>query len=374
MKMEAFAKTMIRRAADWRFHRYHRMQATSVLKSLETYLGKTNAADLKRADAYARDVLGHSCYAPWLHVYSAIAGRFKEGWIPDNYYGRIVIPKVKGEYGKTSNLRALQRATFGGEAFPDLAYFVNGIFGTPDGTPIPSDLLARHLFAECDSVVFKVDDSLQGKGVFFFDRRTFDIEKVRPLGNGVFQKTIVQHETLARFAQRAVATLRITTAVNDDGVASVRSCYVRLGRDADSHVQASSNLRVPVDYRTGEMGEEAYFPNWTVTRAHPDTHVRFAGVKIPAFEDCLLTALEHHAKVPYVRCVGWDMAVDDEGGVKIMEWNGVHNDIKFSEAIDGPCFADLGWDRLAPKAAKRSSPDRTPAAPIHEPKRVLEVE
>jgi hypothetical protein len=29
-----------------------------------------------------------------------------------------------------------------------------------------------------------------------------------------------------------------------------------------------------------------------------------------------------------------------------MEWNGWHNDIKFSEAADGPCFADLGWQNL----------------------------
>jgi hypothetical protein len=29
-----------------------------------------------------------------------------------------------------------------------------------------------------------------------------------------------------------------------------------------------------------------------------------------------------------------------------MEWNGTYNDIKFSEATQGPCFADLGWERL----------------------------
>jgi hypothetical protein len=32
-----------------------------------------------------------------------------------------------------------------------------------------------------------------------------------------------------------------------------------------------------------------------------------------------------------------------------MEWNAEHNDIKFSEATQGPCFADLRWDRLVPQ-------------------------
>ncbi len=360
---EAFAKKIIRRAADWRFQRYHRLQATSVLRTLETYRGRTNPIDLKRADAYARDVLGHSCYAPWLHVYSAVAGRFKEGWIPDNYYGRIVVPSVNGKYGRTSNLKSLQRATFNSDAFPDVAYFANGLFIAPDGTPIAPNSLARHLFAECDSLVFKVDDSLQGKGIFFFDRRTFDLEKVKALGNGVFQKKIAQHETLARFAPGSVATLRVTTAVNDAGIASMRSCYLRLGRIADTHVQATSNLRVSVDCATGELAEEGYLTNWTVIRAHPDSNIPFAGARIPAFADCLRTVLQHHAKVPYVRCVGWDVAVDEEGGVKLMEWNGGHNDIKFSEATHGPCFADLGWDRLARKAARESS--AVPGAATH---------
>lgn len=368
---EVVAKRMIRRAGAWRYHRYHHRQATSVLRTLESYLGKTNRADIGRADAYAREVLGDSCYAPWLYVYSAVARRFKEGWIPDNYYGRVVVPHVKGEYGQTSTLRALQRVTFNSDAFPDLVYFANGLFMTPDGAMISPNSLASHLFAECDSVVFKVDESLQGKGIFFFDRRTFDLAKIKALGNGIFQKKIAQHETLARFAPGSVATLRVTTAVNDAGVASVRACYLRLGRNADTHVQAASNLRVPVNYATGELAEEAFLTDWTVVRAHPDSNIRFAGIKIPSFAEALRTTLRHHAKVPFVRSVGWDVAIDEEGGVQLMEWNGGHNDIKLSEATHGPCFADLGWDRFATNAVRRSSPIVLPASHWPEASTVL---
>lgn len=356
MKIDAkvIARKWARGALDVRFHRIHRSQALRILGTLEQYQGKTRQADLKRADAYAREVLGHERYAPWLYVYSAVAGRFKEGWIPDNYYGHVVVPRLKGAYGVASSLKSLQRTIFQSDAFPDLVYFANGLFIEPDASVIAPESLARRLFAESDCVVFKVDNSLQGRGIFFIDRATFDIEKIKALGNGVFQACIVQHDMLARFAPRSVATLRITTAVNDDGVASVRACYLRLGRDADTHVQSSSHVRVAVDCATGELVEHGYLPDWTIVREHPDSRIRFAGVTIPAFGKSLATVLELHRKVPYARCVGWDVAIGDDESVKLMEWNAEHNDIKFSEATQGPCFADLRWDRLA--AVRRTEP------------------
>ncbi|PMS14562.1 hypothetical protein C0Z18_31000 [Trinickia dabaoshanensis] len=349
MKIDAkvIARKLARRVFDVRFHRIHRSQALAVLGTLEQYLGKTPRGDLARADAYARDVLGHARYAPWLYVYTAVAGRFKEGWIPDNYYGHVVVPKLKGGYGVASSLKSLQRTIFQSDAFPDLVYFANGLFIEPEGMAIPPESLARRLFATSDCVVFKVDNSLQGRGIFFIDRATFDIEKIKALGNGVFQSCISQHDMLGRFAPRSVATLRITTAVNDEGVPSVRACYLRLGRDADTHVQSSSHVRIAVDCATGELAEHGYLTDWTVVREHPDSKIRFAGVTIPAFENGLATVLDLHRKVPFARCVGWDVAIADDESVKLMEWNAEHNDIKFSEATQGPCFADLRWDRLA---------------------------
>lgn len=356
MKFDAMvvAERLARRAADWRFHREHRAQATAIHRTLERVLGLTNRADIDRADAYAREVLGHECYAPWLYVYTAIAGRFKEGWIPDNYYGRIVVPKLKGGYGKAASLKALQRTLFDSANFPDVAYFANGLFIKPDGTPIPTDQAALHLFAEHDSLVFKIDNSRQGKGIFFLDRKTFDVETIKRLGSGVLQRRIVQHEALGCFAPRSVATLRVTTAVNDEGVVSVRACYLRLGRDADTHVQSSSHVRIPVDCATGELSEAGYLTNWTVAREHPDSKILFAGVIVPSFDACLTTVLALHRKILFNRCVGWDLAIADDGSVEVMECNAEHNDVKFSEATQGPCFADLRWERLVQRVLRRS--------------------
>jgi hypothetical protein len=302
---------------------------------------------MRLADDYAREVLGHIRYAPWLYVYSALTGAFKEGWIPDNYYGSVVVPSFKGSYGKISSLKAFTNLIFRSDAFPDLAYYANGLFLTPGGSPIAVKDIGEFLFDGREEVVFKVDNSMQGKGIFFLTRKLLDVGKIRSLGNGVFQKRIVQHEIFDEFAPKSVATLRITTAVDDDGAISVRACYLRLGRSADTHVQSATHVRVPVNLSNGELFREGYLTNWHTIEEHPDTKARFSGVKVPAFSECLSTVLDHHGKVRFVRCIGWDVAIDGDDSVRLMEWNAEHNDIKFSEPTQGPCFADLKWERLA---------------------------
>jgi hypothetical protein len=164
--------------------------------------------------------------------------------------------------------------------------------------------------------------------------------------NGTFQQYIEQHQMFNQFTKSSVATLRITTAVDNNGICAVRASYLRLGRANDTHVKSSTNIRVPIDPNSGKLAENGYMPTWRTTDRHPDSKRKFAGNQIPAFAKCVSTALDLHKRMPFVRCIGWDMSIDRNADVKVMEWNGGHNDIKFSEATQGPCFADLKWERL----------------------------
>ena len=195
-------------------------------------------------------------------------------------------------------------------------------------------------------VLFKVDNSLQGRGVFFFDKSNFEQEKIRLLGNGVIQDYINQHAFFEEFMPNSVATIRITTIINDDGNASIRACYLRIGRNSDSHVKSISHIRIPINLETGEFYKYGYTPNWISIEKHPDTNIKFEKKQIPNFTKCVAAALDLHKLVPFTRSIGWDMTIDENNNVKVMEWNGAHNDIKFSEATQGPCFSDLGWEKL----------------------------
>jgi hypothetical protein len=346
MNIERTLLETARKAVTYRYHRHHRENALHLLSSIEQEKGKTDPKLLALSDEYAQDALGWRGYAPWLYTYSAFSGEFKTGWIPDNYYGKVVLPKLKGDYGALSALKGLNSTIFPGHAFADIARYGNGIFCTSDGTFIDPNNLRKYLFEATERIVFKTDATERGEGIFFFNETTFDADNVRQLGNGVFQRYVDQHELLEAFMPTSVATLRMTTVIEDDGNCSVRACILRFARNNDTHVNAHTEICLPIDPKDGRFANEAFLPNWQTIEQHPDTGISFAGNIFPQYEQCVSIVTKLHKRLPAARCVGWDVIVNKSNGIELLEWDGQHNGIKCTEASQGPCFADLGWENL----------------------------
>lgn len=345
--IKSSVKAVLRPFFSYAYNHYADIRdAARILKSVESYKGKVGSRDLKLCDDYAVEVLGHTHFAPWLYVYTAVSGRFKEGWVPENYYGSIVVPKLQGRYGRVADLRGLNAVMLQSDAFPDLLAYANGIFFDTAYRFVSPDAVQNTLFKDHERVVFKLDHSLQGRGIHFFTRDSFSIETIERLGNGLFQSVVQPHRLFTEFAKHSVATLRITTVYKDNGEVSVRACHLRMGSGDETHVQSKTEIRVPINLESGAFYDVGYTAEYRETRSHPTSHVAFAGNEIPAFRTCVRTVTELHKKAPYARCIGWDVTVDREENVRLLEWNAEHNGIKFSEATQGPCFADLGWERL----------------------------
>lgn len=329
----------------YRYHNVHAKYASSALKSIEKEKGKTDPILIKKSDEYAKNVLGWKGFSPWLYVYSAIAEDFKDGWLPDNYYGKVIVPKYKGKYGSISDLKPLSGVIFKNTIFPDVLYYVNSNFYTSHLELIPKSKVKGYIFRATEKTVFKLDSSIQGRGVFIFNENNFDLNKICELGNGVFQSFINQNPFFDQFTEKSVATIRITTVIENNGQVTMRAGYLRLGRLNDTHVQSRSHIRIPFNITNGLLDKKGYLPDWQSIDEHPDSKVSFESKKIPQFDRCKEAVLSLHEQIPFVRSIGWDAIVDIEDNVKIMEWNGFHNDIKFSEATQGPCFLGLGWEK-----------------------------
>lgn len=328
------------------FHERHEYQVSKILKGIEPEYGILSGDLIKECDDYAVDILGDKKYAPWLYVYSAIAGQFKQGWIPDNFYGAQVVPNINGHYGTCASLKPLNSTFFHAKEFPDLGSFVNGLFLDRDYKVHSEKSFINYLFLNCDRIVFKTDKSLKGNGIHFFDQSSFNVEYIKPLGNGVFQSLVEQHSLFDEFAPESVATIRLTTAINDEGEVSVRGSHLRLGTASDTHVKSATEVRVPINSATGKLDKTGYMPSYLTIRSHPTSQKSFDNVTIPDFEKCIDAVTSLHLSVPYVRCIGWDVTLDKAGEVVILEWNGGHNGIKFTEATNGPSFSDLNWERF----------------------------
>lgn len=332
------------------YHAWQAKEAEEVLQAITSQDKPLSKVDSARAEEYAKDVLGSLVYAPWLKVYTAMAGTFREGWIPDNYYGEFVLPRLNGTYGQLARLKAITPHLFDCNAFPDLLYFTNGLFIDQDGNALPDERVAEHLFSSHDKVVFKKEDSQRGLGVTVLRPDTLNLDAIRQIGNGVFQSFVRQHPDLAALSPSAAATLRLTTIISAEGSPTLRAAFLRVGRVGDPVVQQKSDVRISVIAASGDLDEIGYMPNWQSTTIHPDTGIMFVGKRMPGYDACVSLALDLHHRVRFVGCIGWDVSVDENDRVRVFEWNAMHNGIKFSEAVCGPCFSDLGWEKLHLKA------------------------
>ncbi len=317
-----------------------------MLKNIEKDKGKTDTQLGRLSKEYANDIFGDEKYAPWLLTYSAMAGTFKEGWIPDNYYGAVVVPKLKGDYGKIDNRTLLTNSLLETSYPLDICYYVNNIFWDLKHKVLKENHLLDLLFKSNKKIVYKIENSLQGKGIYFFTRENFEFDAIKKLGNGVFQNYIEQHDFFSEFTNLSVATIRLTSVCDNSGKVSVRSAYLRIGKDRDTHVKSASAIKVPIHLEKGELSKYGYLPNWTSTEKHPNSKIIFENKKIPKFSNCISEVTKMHNQIPFVRCIGWDIIVDSSDKIRLIEWNGQHNDIKFGEATQGPCFKGLFWEKL----------------------------
>ena len=315
---------------------------------IEKFCGKSLTPGMRRqADDYARVVLGSLDYAPSLHFYAAMQGRFREGWMPENFYHLVVVPEIMKGFFEISAKKSLSNRLMRTEALPDIAYHIGGLFYDRDYRPISRaqmiDLARPH-----GAVFVKGDDSGRGESVCKVPVAALAGHEFR--GNGVIQKPIRQHPFFDEFVTGPVATLRITTARGTDGVITERGAYLRLGRAGGAWVRSDNSLRVAVIDRHGGLDAQGYTGDWRPWAAHPDTNAPFKNRRIPEYGKAVELCLSLHSKVPHPVTVGWDVAVNHEGGIELLEWNGGHGDIKFCEAICGPYYRDMGWERFARKA------------------------
>lgn len=342
-------KNVLSTGRSYNFHYKQNKEAKRMLSLIEKERGKLSKKNHELCLEYALDVFKSKIYSPWLMTYCAWNNEFKEGWIPDNYYGEYVVPELKGHYGQICNRNAFITKLLEDENSSDLCYYVNRLFVDTSFNKINESDLKSFLFNENDKIVFKIENSLQGKGVYFFTEDDFDLRKVKQLGNGVFQKFIKQHKFFNNFGNKAVSTIRLTSVSTDYGEFQVRAGYLRFASKDDTHVISARQMRIPINTESGKLYELAFHPKSESTKNLPGLNFEFANKELPNFEHCKQEIQKFHSKIPFIRCIGWDLIIDDQNEVQIIELNGGHNAITFSEIIYGPCFTGLNWEGLQHK-------------------------
>ena len=326
-------------------HRQEALQAYNVITTQHPSR-RVSVPQKKQIIGYAKEVLGSEAFAPWLFVYTACQGKFKEGWIPDNYFGRVAMPIVNKTYSLISNVKTISSKILHTDFLPDIAYCLGGSWFNAAGTELSETEVPGLLFGVHPEVYIKPDFSNQGRNILIRNRDNFNPAELVALGDFVVQAPLRQHRWFDQIIAGSLTTLRITTLKKRAQKAQSIAANLRIGRSGNRYIMSKEALKISIVDDQGTLDEYASFPDWKTATSHPDSGFVFKGKILPHFKQAVEVCEKLHCQIPHFSVVGWDVAITSEEAIKIIEWNAWHPAIKFHEAMVGPCFKDMQWESL----------------------------
>lgn len=191
-----------------------------------------------------------------------------------------------------------------------------------------------------------------GQGVSFLEPDA-TVEQIRErlslLGDSEFviQETLEQSPFMAALNPQSVNTIRVCTLLWK-GKVHVLAALVRVGK-AGNRVDnfSAGGTIIGVDLTTGTLYPRGYAkdqPAVTTLASGLDLDSG-APLVIPGFQKVLKSVEKLHYTIPYVKLIGWDIALDEKDEPVFIECN-FQNMIQIHEAVTGPLFGELLDDML----------------------------
>lgn len=197
----------------------------------------------------------------------------------------------------------------------------------------------RMAFSPMESILEKTFDSFckevngeSGKGAFnlkveggkLYDRdEEISLEELRGrFGNATFiiQEKLKNHPDIDAVYDKSLNTIKLITFMNGDGIVEFFDSVMRFGAGGniiDNASQGGVFVGIEEDGTLQEVGyhEPGIKKKLMVPGVHPDTGVRFGGMKIPYWNDLLASAKEFHKFFYGIPSIGWDVAITPTGFV-----------------------------------------------------------
>lgn len=229
---------------------------------------------------------------------------------------------------------------------------IKNSFLNDDFTPITKEEAYERLHQEGDYIIKPTRDTGMGADVRFFHAPLTDeqIDELLSLyerkTDYIIQRAVRQHKDLARFNESSLNTIRLVTLVFHDKT-YILSTILRVGGKG-SHVDNVSKggyqctLRPDGDGRLEPLAWTHRDGQGKLVETN-DEGLRFGDCIVPNFDKIRNTVIDLATRMPHLKLIGWDIALDEEGEPVLIEFN---CQIGQNQATCGPTFADLTEDVL----------------------------
>ncbi|OBU17113.1 hypothetical protein AYY19_13020 [Photobacterium aquimaris] len=154
----------------------------------------------------------------------------------------------------------------------------------------------------------------------------------------IIQPLITQHQELKKFNPTSINTLRIMT-MRCHGDIHFVSAILRMGNGGRVDNASSGGISIGMDHQ-GKLNNRGF--NYALDKifyTHPFSKIDFSDDHyVPYFNEIVALVKEKHQQLKSQDLVSWDITVDQDGVISIVEYNILWSDISFHQANNGPVF------------------------------------
>ena len=285
----------------------------------------------------------------WVRYYTYITGRFDPRYIPNDLeYTKIDQHFNNRKLGYGFNDKNYYSLIFPGIKQPKtVVRKIGDLLFDEEYRKIDMEKAAELLAARPEVIVKPSQESGGGRDIKFYDTNT-EAEALKQVlldkneKNIIIQDIVKQHQELAKMHPQSLNTVRVYTLMLEDGV-HVLSSSLKMGA-GDSrldNVERNSGIIVGVK-ENGELMESAYFDLYSgkTTDRHPGGML-LSEIKVPEFDRMIETVKRAAQYTGNFRLVGWDMSVDENGEIVLIEANMRKGGVGPIQCEHGPFFGEL---------------------------------
>lgn len=292
----------------------------------------------------------------WAMYYYKMTGTLDPRYIPDDIHYYYIIPHFDNMvYVRPLEDKNLYSLLFHDIKRPETIFkYVDGQYYT-DNFALLSKAEALSLCSTGEFIVKPTTDTGQGSGIRFFSG--MPAEDVDTLLSSykdvdyIVQKVLAQHPSLARFNPTSLNTVRVVSFFFK-GEVHILSAILRIGPEGSRVDNISKGGYQAVIQPDGSLKKLAY-THLNGTHAHvPQTAsgIPFENFVIPSWEKLVETVKTAALRLPHLKIIGWDIAIDENSEINLVEFNCLFGP---NQENCGPTFGDMTDEVLSEVFAKK---------------------
>lgn len=349
MSIVSIAKNIANYVKQQLVYRNH-FKTIAEMRGKSTFTKLTKEQEDEVQDFYLKH-FGKKISLKWHEYYYKVNGEFSPRYIPTYIYYAHIASKLNDSRIAVvySDKNMIEKLLGDKVKFPKTyAKNMNGIYYINDEV-VSKESAIKACMNIADGIIKHSIDTSKGMSILRFGSKDgfvkgkncpktivemFDSYKK----NFIVQDAIHQTEKLASLNPTSLNTVRILTYWSKNGVVPVFA-VIRMGRKGSVVDNASAGgMYCGINIENGSLKKNAYTLTPFSSHTHSDNGIEFESYVVPRFEDLKAKAIELHQQLPYVKLVGWDLTIDENNDIVIIEANA--NCPGLFQAATGPAFGE----------------------------------